>query len=147
MVKLEHKIRSCLVNRKIAFSVFFDLKQAYDTINHKQLLLKLANAGIKGNMLKWIEEFLHDRTYQFMIGNSKSFIAPITRGLPQGSTLSPTLFNLMMSDIPHPEGIDIFEYADDIAIAVISDNLTDAERKTQEGIRCLGVVGHMELKF
>ena len=137
LVKLEHQIRSCLVNRKVTLTVFFDLKNAYDTVSHKHLLLKLVGAGVKGNMVSWIEEFLRDRSYQYLIGNSKSDIHPMTKGLPQGSVLSPTMFNVMMADIPHHEKIKIFEYADDMAIAVTADNLAEAVRLIQEGIRKL----------
>ena len=135
LVKLEHQVRTCLVNRKVAFTVFFDLKQAYDTISHQHLLYKLAKIGIKGNMLRWIEEFLQNRTFQVLIGNTKSETITMTNGLPQGSTLSPTLFNVMMADIPHPLRIYIYKYADDIAIAITDEDIQEATTLTQDAIR------------
>ena len=62
LTQIEHQIRSCLVNRKDTVSVFFDLQQAFDTVSHGHLLYKLAAAGIEGNMLLWIHEFLSERT-------------------------------------------------------------------------------------
>ena len=50
----------------------------------------------------------------------------LKRGVPQESCLSPTNFNVIMSDIPHTDGIIIGEYADDIAILITSDTLEDA---------------------
>ena len=96
------------------------------------MLYKLAKIGIKGNMLRWIEEFLQNRTFQVLIGNTKSETITMTNGLPQGSTLSPTLFNVMMADIPHPLRIYIYEYADDIAIAITADDIQEAIRKIEE---------------
>ena len=123
LVRLEHQVRSSLVNRQITITVFFDLKQAFDSVSHEHLLFKLAKAGINGNMLSWIEEFLHNRQFQFLVGNSRSDPTPMKRGLPQGSTLSPTLFNVMISDIPHPIRTKVYEYADDIALSVTTSDL------------------------
>lgn len=66
ILKLEHTVRSSLVNRQISIAVFFDLKQAFDNINQDLLLYKLANSGIKGRMFCWIEQFLKNRTFQYM---------------------------------------------------------------------------------
>ena len=134
LVHLEHQVRSCLVNREVNITVFFDLQQAFDTISHEHLLYKLAKVGINGNMLSWIEEYLRDREFQYLIGNSRSDVAPMKRGLPQGSILSPTLFNVMISDIPHPERIKVYEYADDIAISVTCKDLQEATNLIQGAI-------------
>lgn len=48
-------------------------------------------------------------------------------GLPQGSVLAPTLFNLYMSDLPKMEGT-VFQFADDIANAYQSTEMVDGER-------------------
>ena len=126
LTRLEHQVRSCLVNRKVTISIFFDLQQAFDTVSHEHLLFKLASAGIEGNMLLWIQEFLTERTYSVLIGNHKSEERPLKIGLPQGSNLSPTLFNLMIADIPHPEQTLVLEYADDLSITVTANTLEEA---------------------
>ena len=123
LVSLDHQIRSTLVNKQVTVAVFFDLKNAFDTINHEHVLYKLSKAGVKGNMLNWIKEFLHNRSYQVLVGNSKSEPKHIERGVPQGSCLSPTFFNIIMSDIPHNIRTIIKEYADDIAILSTADTL------------------------
>ena len=126
LVRLEHQIRACLVNRQVTVSVFFDLERAFDTISHDHLLYKLARAGIGGNMLSWIEEYLKNRSFKVAVGNTKSEEKFLKCGLPQGSSLSPTLFNLMMADIPHPDRTLTLEYADDISISVTANTLIDA---------------------
>ena len=135
ILKLEHTVRSSLVNRQVTIAVFFDLKQAFDNINQDLLLYKLARSGIKGRMFCWIEQFLKNRTFQYMVENSRSEIKHVRRGLPQGSILSPTLFNLMMCDLPHLENVELFDYADDIAIATTAKTLEEAAERIEHTVR------------
>ena len=58
----------------------------------------------------------------------------MTKSLPQRSKLSPTLFNIMIADTPYPMGIMIYEYKDDIVIAVKADDLQAAEEMIMDGI-------------
>ncbi|CAL4097649.1 unnamed protein product, partial [Meganyctiphanes norvegica] len=45
-----------------------------------------------------------------------------------------TLFNVIMSDIPHTNSFIIREYADDIAIIITADTLEEAHTRTQTAI-------------
>ena len=104
-------------------AVFFDLKQAFDNVNINLLLLKTARTGIKGRMLCWLEQFLKNRTFQYIVGDHKSDTREAKRGLPQGSALSPLLFNIMMCDLPHPENVTVLDFADDIAFFVTTASI------------------------
>jgi hypothetical protein len=57
-------------------------------------------------------------------------------GLPQGSVLAPTLFNLYMSDLPKTEGT-VFQFADDIAIVYQSLEMVDGERVLTKNLTTL----------
>ena len=118
-------------------AIFFDLKQAFDTIGHEHLILKLAKSGVKGNMLFWLEEFLKQRTYQVLVEDSTSEKKSMKRGIPQGSCLSPTLFNVMVSDIPHIQGISISEFADDIAILITTKTIEEAHAGISQALTSL----------
>ena len=54
------------------------------------------------------------------------------RGVPQGSCLSPTLFNVMIHDIPKMAEILSAEFADDLAIAVTGDSLDEIINKVKQ---------------
>ena len=116
IARLEQVIRCSLASRGYCVVVFFDLSSAYDTIFHLGLLYKLVQLGIRGKLLRWIKEFLSGRTFKVLFEGSFSSTRDITTGVPQGSVLSPTLFNVMMSDIPHVPHVQMAEYADDIVI-------------------------------
>ena len=42
--------------------VFLDLKKAFNTVDHRILLRKLYAYRIRGNILKWFESYLTDRS-------------------------------------------------------------------------------------
>ena len=126
ILKLEHTVRASLINRKVTIAVFFDLKQAFDNVDINLLLYKMASLGIKGRTLCWIEQFLKERTYQIIVGDAKSETLQTKRGLPQGSILSPLLFNIMMSDLPRLDNIVILDYADDIAFLSTESTIEEA---------------------
>ena len=43
-------------------AVYLDFRKAFDTVPHKRLLSKLYGYGVRGPVLRWVEEFLSDRT-------------------------------------------------------------------------------------
>ena len=41
--------------------IFIDISKAFDTVDHKILITKLENYGVKGTNLQWIKSFLENR--------------------------------------------------------------------------------------
>ncbi|UYV63119.1 hypothetical protein LAZ67_2003187 [Cordylochernes scorpioides] len=78
-------------------------------------------------------------TIQVKINNIKSKTSRIYQGLPQGSILSPILFNIYLNDvhtfIKPPAKIAL--YADDIIIWVSKNNLSDAEQSLNKAMKNL----------
>src|SRR5688572_6407553 len=48
-------------NNEYSIGIFFDLAKAFDTVNHKILLKKLENYGIRGEQLKWFTSYFKNR--------------------------------------------------------------------------------------
>ena len=70
--------------------VFLDFSKALDTVDHSILHMKLSNYGIKGNPLKWFEDYLNDRKQYVTYDNSfQSKYQTIKCGVQQGSILVP----------------------------------------------------------
>ena len=53
------------------------------------------------------------RSFQVKIGNTFSSSRNINSGVPQGGVLSPTLFNIFVSDMPTCDDADLAQFADD----------------------------------
>lgn len=79
--------------------ISLDLCKAFDTVNHKILLDKLHDLGIRGVTHKWLKNYLSNR-FQFVhLNSSKSSLKNINCGVPQGSVLAPTLFLVYINSI------------------------------------------------
>ena len=62
-------------------------------------MIKMFDLGVRGRMFNWIKDFLMNRTIQVMVGGVSSKSVEIENGTPQGSVISPVLFNIMINDI------------------------------------------------
>ena len=65
--------------------IYLDFCKAFDKVTHRRLVYKLEQYGIKGDLLLWMKNFLHDRQQRVTIGDSSSDWAPVSSGIPQGS--------------------------------------------------------------
>lgn len=102
-------------------AVFLDVAKAYDSVLPSAILSHLQEMGVTGHLLRFIRVFLTDRFMQVRIENVFSSKRTVVRGVPQGSVLSPILFNVAMSALPstlksHRSKARLSIYADDLCI-------------------------------
>ena len=80
-----------------------DFSKAFDRVNIKILIRKLAALGIYGSLLEWLKSYLTDRQ-AVKIKNCISEEVFVKSGVPQGGYISTILFICFNNDIS-----DIFE--------------------------------------
>ena len=65
----------------------FDLKKAFDTVDHEILLQKMEHYGIRGVAQGLMKSYLRDRTQYVCYGGYESERGKVECGVPQGSVL------------------------------------------------------------
>lgn len=85
--------------KKPIYACFVDFSKAFDSVWRQGLFHKLHNLGIKGNILETIKHMYS--TTQFCIKKDNFISNPIpnNKGVKQGDSLSPTLFNIYINDL------------------------------------------------
>ena len=82
--------------------------------------------GIRGNILKWFESYLSDRSQYVTYDGMQSQILPIKCGIPQGSILDPLLFIIYMNDICSVSDLlYTILYADDTSVLLNGKHIND----------------------
>ena len=79
----------------------------------------LAEKNVNGQMLKWLRSFFTDTQARVQCQSHSSDYMKFDLGTPQGSVLSPFLFNLLMDEVLKtelPNGAKLYSYADDLAM-------------------------------
>lgn len=122
----------------ITCKVDIDLRKAFETVPHKNLLEKLENYGIRGPALNLLRHYLNAReqlvdnadTHSQILINDNPF------ALPQGSNLGPLLFIIYINGIFDLKlNGTLILYADDAVLTYTSDNLENTQIKMQEDLQ------------
>lgn len=98
-----------------------DLKGAFDNVSHASVLSNLQGTGCGERVYNYVRDFLTDRQARIKVGEEVSPPVKLgSQGTPQGSVLSPLLFNMALLGLPKAlgaiEGLGHALYADDISL-------------------------------
>lgn len=102
------------------FLVAVDVKNAFDPVPHETVLHAAERRGFGGRTIRFIRSFLQDREYEVAVGDWTSPPYPNSIDVPQGSVLSPSLFNRVVTDLDNSlekvHHLHYSIYADDVTI-------------------------------
>ncbi|KAM7285250.1 hypothetical protein ISCGN_032208 [Ixodes scapularis] len=97
MLQLKHQILQPTTSRNTRAILGLDLTKAFDNVSHEAILTNLAAINPGPRMYGYIKAFLTDRQATITLGSLTSDPIQLgSYGTPQGSVLSPFLFNLAL---------------------------------------------------
>ena len=92
IIRLTQDVRANFNQNNYTGAVFFDVSKAFDRTWHDGIIYKLNSLKVPQYILFWINNFLQVRSFyvSHITKNSSAYV--ILAGVPQGSTISQTLF-------------------------------------------------------
>lgn len=136
LVVFQNDIISSYKNRAQTDAIYLDFSKAFDKVSHPHLLNKLQSHGVYGPLLEWFSSYLLNRRLRVRFAGafSRDFVA--TSGVPQGSHLGPTLFDIFVNDISEVIEVKHLLFADDIKLYASVSSVNDC-LFLQESLRAI----------
>ncbi|GFX64664.1 RNA-directed DNA polymerase from mobile element jockey [Trichonephila clavipes] len=116
LIRVTNIINEGFAHKFYTVGVFLDVKRAFDKMWHDGLTYKLIKLQFPDYLIKIIHNFLHNRTFRVRVNNSYSNTGSCLSGVPQGSVLSPYLYNIYTHDFPQHSTVSTCLFADDSAV-------------------------------
>ncbi|XP_025420064.1 uncharacterized protein LOC112690304 [Sipha flava] len=136
---IQKDIKKTFEARQVLGLVALDIAKAYDTTWRPRIIEKLHKILCHGNMLNFIKHFLSDRTFQIKTDGHLSLTLKQENDVPQGSTISVTLFLIAINDVSESIKLPVNHtfFADDQTIWCRGRNINSIQPILQDTLSSL----------
>ncbi len=117
--------------------LLIDLSKAFDNVNHAMLISDLEQIGCSPSTLSFFTSYLTGRMQRVSSRDHATDWRHVTKGVPQGSSISPILFNIYMRNLPKSVSDPIYQFADDITNSTAADNIDEIKNKLAENFHSI----------
>ena len=135
LTKLIEDSKRALDNHMHVGFLLLDLSKAFDCLPHRLLICKWHVYGASRKSCSLMLSYLKDRLQRVKISAAKSNWAKMTKGVPQGSVLSPMLFNIFINDLLFVLGdtCPLYNYADDNTLGFYHTDIDILKSQLEDG--------------
>ena len=136
LTKIVDNWLNAINNSETVGTVFLDLTKAFDLVNHKLLIQKLAAYKFSSSTQSWFQSYLTNRSQQVNISGKLSDPQHIAAGVPQGSVLGPLLFLIYINDLPLSIQTCILDlFADDATLSCSDPSILNLTNCLNEDLK------------
>ena len=134
ILHLTQHIKDGFEKKKVTGIVFVDLTAAFDTVCHQLLQYKVYQLTKDFKFTQIVTMLMKDRRFYVTLNGKNSTWRRKKNGLPQGSVLSPILFNIYTNNQLIGPDTNHFLYADDLALPAQHDMFGELEDTLNQAI-------------
>lgn len=109
-------------HRRLCAMITLDVRNAFNSASWQLILEELRRRGIEESLTSIIASYLSKREI-IMETEDTCKTREVNSGVPQGSVLGPTLWNILYDELLEtelPDGATLFGFADDVALVVVA---------------------------
>lgn len=113
----------------VTIAISLDISNAFNSVPWRVIRQALEDKGFLDYLRRILDDYLHDRSIEYLVSNNGLKTRRVKAGVPQGSVLGPLLWNIAFDSVLQ-EGVEIgcriICYASDTLILASADTIGTA---------------------